>query len=81
MNHRAKDGGVWRQIVHEGAVQWLVDQGWRIVRIRYDRSTTPPTPAYTVERELFPGDFPEEMKESGCEMGTEESTSKPKEER
>lgn len=36
--------------VHEGAVDWLVQQGWKIVNIKY-AFTIPETPLYTLTRD------------------------------
>jgi hypothetical protein len=33
------------------SVGWLVAQGWQITSIRYDTTTTPPTPYYTMQRQ------------------------------
>ncbi len=37
--------------VPESALPWLLAQGWKIVAIRQDESTTPPTPYYTMGKE------------------------------
>jgi len=37
--------------VPDDALPWLLAQGWQIVSIRYDNTTTPPTPYYDLTRE------------------------------
>lgn len=55
LQDREKSGPGRRQpsvstvVVHEGAVQWLVDQGWKITNVDYDQSTAPPAPSYTMK--------------------------------
>jgi len=35
------------------AVEWMLAQGWRITEVAYDDSTTPPTPSYTMTRQVM----------------------------
>jgi hypothetical protein len=41
------------RMVPAESYQWMLANGWRVVSVDYDRSTTPPTPYYTMTRQAM----------------------------